>query len=173
MRLARFNGGRIGVCLADEIADITELCGIDPNEWPPVGPLRLIRDFEALRPRIEAGLANVARLPLEQALLEAPVPWPSKVIAYPVNYHAHGREMQADYRATNQGFFLKPGSSVSGPNDPVELPQVPSRFVAFRATTGATPCLVMHACSTWSFADERNACSGRPMTHSVRLAPGS
>jgi 2-keto-4-pentenoate hydratase/2-oxohepta-3-ene-1,7-dioic acid hydratase in catechol pathway len=129
MRLARFNGGRIGVCLADEIADITELCGIDPNEWPPVGPLRLIRDFEALRPRIEAGLANVARLPLEQALLEAPVPWPSKVIAYPVNYHAHGREMQADYRATNQGFFLKPGSSVSGPNDPVELPQVPGREV--------------------------------------------
>ncbi|WP_374526684.1 fumarylacetoacetate hydrolase family protein [Novosphingobium sp.] len=136
MRLARFNGGRIGVCLGDEIADVTAICGVDPEEWPAVGPLRLIRDFAALRPRIEAGLASAPKIALAQARLEAPVPWPNKVIAYPVNYHAHGREMQANYRATNQGFFLKPSSSVSGPGDAVELPQVPGREVHHESELG-------------------------------------
>ena len=136
MRLARFNGGRIGICIGDEIADVTELCGVDPAEGPSVGPLRLIRDDERLRRLIEAGLPVAPKLPLAQVRLETPVPWPSKVIAYPVNYHAHGREMQAGYRATNQGFFLKPSSSVSGPNDPVELPSVPGREVHHECELG-------------------------------------
>lgn len=136
MRLARFDGGRIGVCLGEEIADVTDVCGIDPAEWPAVGPLRLIRDFEALRPKIEAALATAARKPLADVRLETPVPWPNKVIAYPVNYHAHGREMQAQYRATNQGFFLKPCSSLSGPSDPVVLPQVPGREVHHESELG-------------------------------------
>lgn len=129
MRLARFNGGRIGIVEGETIADVTEACGVDPAEWPDVAPLRLIRDFVALRPVIEAALPGASRLPLASVRLETPVPWPNKVIAYPVNYHAHGREMQAQYRATNQGFFLKPCSSLSGPSDPVMLPQVPGREV--------------------------------------------
>lgn len=129
MRLARFDGGRIGVVIEDEIVDVTAVCGVDPAEWPAVGPVRLIRDFAALRPRIDAALVGAARLPLASVRLETPVPWPNKVIAYPVNYHAHGREMQAQYRATNQGFFLKPCSSLSGPSDPVVLPPVPGREV--------------------------------------------
>lgn len=129
MRIARFDGGRIGVVDGDSIVDVTAVCGVDPAEWPAVGPLRLIRDFAALRPAIEAALPTAPRLPLADVRLETPVPWPNKVIAYPVNYHAHGREMQATYRATNQGFFLKPSSAVSGPNDPVELPSVPGREV--------------------------------------------
>jgi 2-keto-4-pentenoate hydratase/2-oxohepta-3-ene-1,7-dioic acid hydratase in catechol pathway len=40
------------------------------------------------------------------------------------------------YRATNQGFFLKPSSSVSGPNDPVILPHVPGREVHHEAELG-------------------------------------
>ena len=129
MRIARFDGGRIGVVDGDSIVDVTAVCGVDPAEWPAVGPLRLIRDFAALRPAIEAALPSAPRHALADVRLETPVPWPNKVIAYPVNYHAHGREMQANYRATNQGFFLKPSSAVSGPNDPVELPSVPGREV--------------------------------------------
>ncbi len=129
MRLARFNGGRIGVVEGDSLIDVTGACGVDPNEWPAVGPLRLIRDFAMLRPAIEAALPGAPRLPLADVRLETPIPWPNKVIAYPVNYHAHGREMQAQYRATNQGFFLKPSSSVSGPGDPIMLPRVPGREV--------------------------------------------
>lgn len=136
MRLARFDGGRIGICIGDEIVDVTEICGVDPGEWPAVGPLRVIRDFESLKPRIEAALPALPRKPLRNVRLETPVPWPNKVIAYPVNYHAHGREMQAQYRATNQGFFLKPSSALSGPNDPVVLPQVPGREVHHESELG-------------------------------------
>lgn len=129
MRLARFNDGRTGVVLGQEIADITDICGIDAQEWPPTGILRLIRDFEQHKPRIKEAISTAARHNLADVRLLTPVPWPNKVIAYPVNYHAHGREMQAHYRATNQGFFLKPCSSLSGPSDPVVLPQVPGREV--------------------------------------------
>jgi len=129
MRLARFDGGRVGIVLGQEIADITGIAGVDPAEWPATGVLRLIRDFDAKRAEIEAALESAPRKPLAAVRLETPVPWPNKVIAYPVNYHAHGKEMQAQYRATNQGFFLKPCSSLSGPADPVVLPNVPGREV--------------------------------------------
>ena len=49
MKIARFNGGRIGIVIGDTIRDVTEAAGIDPQEWPPVGPLRLIANFAALR----------------------------------------------------------------------------------------------------------------------------
>lgn len=129
MRLARFDGGRLGLILGDEIADLTMLCGVDPLEWPAMGMVRLIRDFDHLRASIEAALPDLPRLKLAQVRLETPIAWPNKIIAYPVNYHAHGREMQAQYRATNQGFFLKPNSALSGPADPVVLPNVPGREV--------------------------------------------
>lgn len=136
MRLARFDGGRIGICIDDDIVDVTQLCGVDTSEWPAVGPLRVIRDFAAIRLQIEAALPSLPRRPLAEVRLETPVPWPNKVVAYPVNYHAHGREMQAQYRATNQGFFLKPSSALSGPNDPVVLPQVPGREVHHESELG-------------------------------------
>lgn len=136
MRLARFDGGRIGICIGDDIVDVTDICDVDPGEWPAVGPLRVIRDFALLKPQIEAALPGLPRLPLAEVRLETPVPWPNKVIAYPVNYHAHGREMQAQYRATNQGFFLKPSSALSGPNDPIVLPRVPGREVHHESELG-------------------------------------
>lgn len=129
MRLARFDGGRLGVVLGEDIADITALCGAEPGDWPDMGMVRLIRDFPAMRARIEEALPGLPRVALGAVRLETPIAWPNKVIAYPVNYHAHGREMQAQYRATNQGFFLKPSSALSGPADPVVLPAVPGREV--------------------------------------------
>jgi 2-keto-4-pentenoate hydratase/2-oxohepta-3-ene-1,7-dioic acid hydratase in catechol pathway len=54
--------------------------------------------------------------------LLTPVPWPNKIVAYPVNYHEHGVEMGSSYRANNQGFFLKPPSALSGPADAIVLP---------------------------------------------------
>ncbi len=61
-------------------------------------------------------------MPLGTVRLLTPVPWPNKVVAYPVNYHEHGVEMGSSYRANNQGFFLKPPSALSGPADPIVLP---------------------------------------------------
>lgn len=129
MKIARFGKGQVGVVVGDEVVDVTQAAGIDATEWPPVGPNRLIAEFDQRREAIEAAVATGTRTPLADAQLLTPVPWPSKVIAYPVNYHDHGREMQASYRADVQGFFLKPPSSLSGPEDAVELPALPGREV--------------------------------------------
>lgn len=133
MRIARFGAGRVGIVDGDHLVDVTDAAGIDSDEWPRVGPNRLIADWAKVRPRVEAALTSGERIPLDSADLLTPVPAPSKVIAYPVNYHDHGREMQAGYRADVQGFFLKPPSSVSGPRDAVELPALPGREVHHEA----------------------------------------
>lgn len=134
MKIARFDEGRIGVVVDEtHLVDITALVGEDPAAWPPVGPVQLIARFAEWRPRIEAALPTLPRLALRDLTLRTPVPWPSKVIAYPVNYHDHGREMQAGYRADVQGFFLKPPSSLSGAGEPIELPEVPGREVHHEA----------------------------------------
>lgn len=136
MKLASYNNGRLGVVLGDKIADITEATGIDPSAWPPVGANHLIANYNALRPAIESAMETAEKIPLSDVTLQCPVPWPNKVIAYPVNYHAHGKEMQANYRAANQGFFLKPPSSLSGASEPVILPNVPGREVHHEAELG-------------------------------------
>jgi 2-keto-4-pentenoate hydratase/2-oxohepta-3-ene-1,7-dioic acid hydratase in catechol pathway len=129
MKIARFNGGRIGIVVGDTIRDVTVAAGIDPAEWPPVGPVRLIADFVALRDKLAAAAQMASPLPLDEARLETPVPWPNKVIAYPTNYRDHAAEMASTTRADLQGYFLKANSSLSGPNDPIELPDVPGREV--------------------------------------------
>ncbi|MCB2065184.1 MAG: fumarylacetoacetate hydrolase family protein [Erythrobacter sp.] len=136
MKIARFDNGKIGLLTDAGLVDVSDIAGAGDGQWPDTAPLRLIRDFAALRPQLQAALETRAAVPLESVRLETPVPWPSKVIAYPVNYHAHGKEMGATYRAKNQGFFLKPPSSVSGPSDVIELPAVPGREVHHEAELG-------------------------------------
>jgi len=130
VRIARFDEGRLGVVVGeDEIVDVTDVLGVDLAEWPPVASTRLIAQFPAYVDRLAEAADTGPRRPLSSVVLRTPVPWASKVIAYPVNYHAHAAEMQAGYRASNQGFFLKPPSSLSGAGEPVVLPDVPGREV--------------------------------------------
>ena len=129
MRIARFDEGRIGVVLGDEVADVTDALRVDPTQWPPVAPNQLIAGWPSYARVIAEVVAEAPRRPLSSVVLRTPVPFASKVVAYPVNYHDHGREMQASYRASNQGFFLKPPSSLSGAGEPVVLPVVPGREV--------------------------------------------
>ncbi len=136
MKVARFDNGKIGLLTDAGLVDVSDIAGAGDGSWPDVAPLRFIRDFEALRPQLEAALESRAAIDPSSVRLETPVPWPNKVIAYPVNYHAHGKEMGAGYRAKNQGFFLKPPSAVSGPADAIELPQVPGREVHHEAELG-------------------------------------
>lgn len=129
MKIARFDGGRIGIIIDGTLRDVTEAAGIDPAEWPPVGPVRLIANFAAWRDKLARAAAAAAPISLADARLETPVPWPNKIIAYPVNYRAHATEMGSTGLADMQGFFLKANSSLSGPNDPIELPPLPGREV--------------------------------------------
>ena len=128
MRIVRFNGGRIGVLSDGHVFDATDTIGLDTAEWPPVGMVRMIRGFDALRPRLQSLLQGHG-LPVEQVKLDVPILWPNKLIAYPVNYLAHAEEMKSTNRADITGFFLKAPSSLSGPQDPIVLPDLPSREI--------------------------------------------
>lgn len=129
MKILRFDGGHIGVSDGHKVVDVSALCGAAPGEWPPVGINRLIRDFEALKPRLARALQDEAGVPLDSVRLETPVPWPNKLMAYPVNYRDHAREMATQGLSNVQGYFLKSNSSLVGPADPVELPALPGREV--------------------------------------------
>lgn len=129
MKLIRFDNNRIGVTDGTVVADITALTGNDAGEWPPVGMNRLIRDFAALRPKLEEALRRDATLKLADLTLRTPVPWPNKLLAYPVNYHDHASEMASTGLANIQGYFLKANSSLSGAGEPIELPDLPGRQV--------------------------------------------
>jgi 2-keto-4-pentenoate hydratase/2-oxohepta-3-ene-1,7-dioic acid hydratase in catechol pathway len=137
MKIARFNGGRIGVVRDDRIYDVSAACGVDPGEWPPVGIVRTIASFDALRPKIEAAVKAGAGIPLAQARLETPIPWPHKLLALPNNFRAHGAEMRAaggfgstagGLSADDAGFFMKSSGSLSGPSDPIVIPNRPDRL---------------------------------------------
>ena len=130
MKIVRFNQGRLGVSDGAKVVDVSQFAGVDSGEWPPVGINRLIRDFDALRPRLEQALRTEAGVALDSVHLQTPVPWPNKLMAYPVNYHDHAREMAVTRELANaQGYFLKANSSLSGPQDAIELPALPGREV--------------------------------------------
>ncbi|WP_322754100.1 fumarylacetoacetate hydrolase family protein [Frankia sp. Cas3] len=140
MRLARFAtaaagaGAAIGV-IRDagegdaELVDITDLSPVPAGSWPPVADVALIAAFGELRPRITEALATRPGVALASARLLAPVGWPSKLLAYPANYHAHIAEMTSKNRADRNGFFLKAPSSLSGPAEPIVLPDLPGREI--------------------------------------------
>lgn len=129
MKLVRFNGTRVGVSDGRKVVDVSELCGATSGDWPPVAINRLIRDFEVLRPRLEQLLKSASGVALESVRLETPVPWPNKLMAYPVNYHDHAKEMASRGLANVQGYFLKANSSLCGPADAIELPALAGREI--------------------------------------------
>ncbi|WBY01542.1 fumarylacetoacetate hydrolase family protein [Ramlibacter tataouinensis] len=129
MKLIRFDGGRVGVVDAQRVFDITDIVREDPVAWPPTGICRVIRDFDSFRPAIADRIKGGAGVPLDSVRLETPVPWPNKLMAYPVNYHDHAKEMASKGLANVQGYFLKSNSSLAGPSDRVELPALAGREV--------------------------------------------
>jgi len=128
MRLVRYGNGRIGVLCNEIVYDATIAVGVDPKAWPPVGMVQLIENFNALRPKLESVVASPG-IPLAQVQLEVPLLWPNKLIAYPANYLAHAIEFNSPNRADRNGFFLKANSSLSGPQDPIILPDLPEREI--------------------------------------------
>ena len=131
MKIARFNGGKIGVVVGERIVDVSAAAGVNPHEWPPVGIVRVIADFDALRPAIEAAAAAGSGIPLADAQLETPIPWPNKLLALPNNYAAHTEEMRGRSYAIGSGaapgeagFFMKANSSMVGPMDAIVLPDI-------------------------------------------------
>ncbi len=135
MKLIRFDGGRIGAITPDGAFDLTDALAVDPKSWPPVQMVQLIANFEN---RVPAALRDGrARLiDLAKVRLDVPIEWPNKVIAFPANYRLHQLEMNSKNQADVNGFFLKANSSLSGPNDPIVLPDLPGREIHHECELG-------------------------------------
>jgi 2-keto-4-pentenoate hydratase/2-oxohepta-3-ene-1,7-dioic acid hydratase in catechol pathway len=112
-----------GVITDDGIVAITSLV----PQLPPQKTIEWIIDnFEDLRPRIDAHVANTDPIPLSQVRLRAPLPRPSKVMCCIANYWEHA---QREARPLNM--FLKNPDAVVGPDDTIRLPEftVPWMFM--------------------------------------------
>jgi 2-keto-4-pentenoate hydratase/2-oxohepta-3-ene-1,7-dioic acid hydratase in catechol pathway len=128
MKIARFDGGRIGVVVGDRIHDVSDACGVDPAEWPPMAMITTIAAFDELVPGIERALGLSVGQPLSGVTLETPIPWPHKLLALPNNFRAHTAEMGGDPSIPgSEGFFMKSNGSLSGPADAIAIPDRPGR----------------------------------------------
>jgi 2-keto-4-pentenoate hydratase/2-oxohepta-3-ene-1,7-dioic acid hydratase in catechol pathway len=135
LRIATFDGDRIGVIEGDMIVDMTDKLSLPIGGWPPIGMLQVISQFARVSPLLRSPDSSCPRKRLSDVRLETPIAWPNKIIAFPANYRAHIDEMKSsgilvsNSAADKQGFFLKANSSLSGPNDPIVLPRLPGREI--------------------------------------------
>ncbi len=131
MKLALFDDWQVGCIEEQLVVDITDIVPGWSNTWPYGWLLPFIAAVHEDPMMIQSALAKSPRKPLEAVRLRAPVPWPSKVIAAPVNYKRHQNEMGGKsgvYAGANiktiedYGLFLKPSSSIVGPGECITLP---------------------------------------------------
>ncbi len=111
MKLATYTADgrtRTGIVVDDRIIDT----GVEGTM------IDLIRDWDSLKPQLEAKAAAGGSVPLSSVKLEAPVQRPGKIFAIGLNYADHIEEskMAAPER---QVWFTKAQTSVNAPYDPI------------------------------------------------------
>jgi 2-keto-4-pentenoate hydratase/2-oxohepta-3-ene-1,7-dioic acid hydratase in catechol pathway len=125
VRLVSFDGGRVGILEGENVVDFTALVPGDHDpEWPASTMPRAIANFDSIRTRIESDGAALPRVAVAEAAIQAPVPRPGQLIALPANYDDHIGEMSSPNRADRNGFFVLSPMSISGPREPLVLPEL-------------------------------------------------
>lgn len=127
MKLASFDAGRIGVIADGMLVDKTDqVCEV----LFPCADVSLMRQvithWATAQPVFDDARGRACSL--KDVVFDPPVPDPSKVIAAPVNYRDHQREMNQEFHVDGLGVFLKAPSSVLGHRGVVHLPYTDRRF---------------------------------------------
>jgi 2,4-didehydro-3-deoxy-L-rhamnonate hydrolase len=133
MRLCRFDDNRLGIVDGESVRDVTSALDVLPQvRYPLPKHDPLIAHLPQVLARARSLATSTAPLPLAERMLLSPVASPGKLIAAPVNYHAHLDEVRAD-KALHQnnpahtvtihtaGLFLKATSSLVGPGEGVVI----------------------------------------------------
>jgi 2,4-diketo-3-deoxy-L-fuconate hydrolase len=130
MRLCRFDRYRYGIVKGDTVHDVTPLVErVVPRVDEGFRGDPVIAHLDALRAG-SADLSEFVARPVSEVKLLSPVARPSKLVAAPVNYHAHIAEMRAQASPTNPprtpnigeaGMFLKANSALVGPSEGVAI----------------------------------------------------
>lgn len=113
MKLATFTiqgQTRTGIVVGDRIID-TGVSG---------SMIDLIRDWDGLKPGLEAKATAGGGVPLSSVKLEAPVQRPGKIFAIGLNYADHIEESKME-TPQRQVWFTKAQTSVNGPYDAIEI----------------------------------------------------
>src|SRR5215212_5143625 len=132
MKLAVYEGHRVGIVEGDELFDVTDSVeGAGPG-WPPMYMNRLIANWQTAGPKLAERRRTATGIPLSSVTLLAPNPCPVHVIAAPANYRKHIREMGSlsvskGRSAEQMGFFMKSTASVVGAGGAIELPKGSTR----------------------------------------------
>jgi len=101
---------RTGIVVGDSVIDT----GV------PGTMIDLIRDWDALKPQLEARAAAGGGVPLASVKLEAPVQRPGKIWAIGLNYADHIAESNMA-TPERQVWFTKAVTSINAPYDPIEI----------------------------------------------------
>jgi 2-keto-4-pentenoate hydratase/2-oxohepta-3-ene-1,7-dioic acid hydratase in catechol pathway len=120
--------------------DEFELVVVDDDRVIPIGHLladdsgspqnrleRLITDFDALRPKLEAAAQGGGGKSLSQVRLRAPVPRPAQFLCAMVNYKEELGPNARAFDTSDADFFLKSPLTIVDPGDIVEHPAVDAR----------------------------------------------
>ncbi|MFM2041934.1 MAG: hypothetical protein RLY86_510 [Pseudomonadota bacterium] len=121
MRIARFDAGegpRPGIVSPDG-GVVHDVLAADPTL--PADTAAWLAGLDALAPRLRAAAARAPEIPLKGVQLLAPVARPGKILAVGLNYAAHAREIGRAIPSL-PACFLKPGTTLAGPFDPVAHP---------------------------------------------------
>jgi len=131
MKLCRFDADRLGVVVDGRIFDVTyALDALPRRSWPQPQTDALIEHLDDVRARISASPLPTTSRALGDVVLRSPVANPPKIVAAPVNYHAHVIESEADeeihanrsvLKIGAAGLFLKAPSSLVGAGDGITV----------------------------------------------------
>jgi 2-keto-4-pentenoate hydratase/2-oxohepta-3-ene-1,7-dioic acid hydratase in catechol pathway len=131
MKICRFDANRLGVVEGDIVYDVTPALDVLPSlRYPLPVSDPLIAHLEPVRARAAELKSSAKAVPLGSVKLLSPVANPGKIIAAPVNYTKHLKEVLADQglhhgnlinHIQKAGLFLKAGSSLVGAGEGVRL----------------------------------------------------
>ncbi|ADU93870.1 fumarylacetoacetate hydrolase family protein [Geobacillus sp. Y412MC52] len=129
MKLALFNDFQLGVIVDNTIYEVGSRLFGRLHQGVGFCPMtQLIAEFDTYRSEIENYLYECPAYALADVRLRQPLKKPGKIVAAPVNYVSHQKEMKVEHTAKGLGFFLKAPSSIIGPGDTIVLPDPNRRF---------------------------------------------
>ena len=124
MRLGFYDDFRPCVVTERGVVDVSDIVGAGDGGTPQLLLESIIRNFDQLRPELEAAAESGDALPLDQVRLRSPVPRPGKILMGQGNYLEN---VDNPVRRPMSMFFKSP-DSVIGPGDTVVLPPFQARI---------------------------------------------
>jgi len=133
MRFCRFGEGRLGLVDGASVRDVTAALEVLPAvRYPLPTHDPLIANLPKIAERARAVAASAPALPLAGLKLLSPVANPGKIVAAPVNYQRHAKEVRENVALHNNnpallksineiGLFLKATSSLVGAGEGIAL----------------------------------------------------